>query len=249
MVMEDVIIQSEERNRFNGIMEKLFSGRYSDPQMLWAEINKLGFFLPLPCRVLYFYKTEPSGLHRIVDSVSPLHCSFGSEMAAIIGNTGFEEKITEIGMLAEKEHLYVTHGNYATTIQEIPSNFFQAKETMKWLKEIGGKEGVYSYEEILLNLTLKRLRTFDEAQLLATRFWEPLLKDGSRRVVPLNIFVEELIRNTFNLRATALTLNIHYNTGRNYLEEVQNILNLRLDETNHRLILMLARQIAMEKGQ
>lgn len=249
MVMEDVIIQSEERNKINNIMEKLFSGRHADPQLLSNEIKKLGFFMPLPCRILYFYKMEAGNLHRIVSSLSPLNCSFGSEMAAIVGNLEFEKRLEEVRAIAEKEQFFVTYGNPAVDFSDIPSAFFQAKETMKWLKEIGRKEGVYAYEQILLNLAMKRFLVLDEAHLLASRYWEPLLKKSSKNAVPLAAFTEELIRNNYNLRATASVLSIHYNTGRNYLEEVEEILKIKLDNPDHRLMLMLAHHVAMEKGQ
>jgi len=61
--------------------------------------------------------------------------------------------------------------------------------------------------------------------------------------------LSSLILCDFNAKKLADELHIHYNTARNYLREIEELLRVDLDNRLHRLALSLANQIDIAKSK
>jgi purine catabolism regulator len=91
-------------------------------------------------------------------------------------------------------------------------------------------------------MLLQSMTKLPEAKDVWTRSWSPLEEDTSqaRRSLPLKALAAMLVARDFNARSCAEGPHLHYNTVRNYLKEIETLLNVDLNNPYHRLGMTLA---------
>jgi sugar diacid utilization regulator len=168
-----------------------------------------------------------------------LACRLGDLLVGLVS----EKRVSQVELLVPEVYQAMILGPLAEDTTELSGSFNRAKEALFWLKNRGAAPGIYRHENIIVDREMEVFSCRDGAGKIWARYWRPLGDRAPKQAVPLEKFARELIRSNFTLRACSRNLAVHYNTGRNYLMVLENILNLSLENEQDRFGLILAERI------
>lgn len=243
MVMNEVLIDDSERKKLHSLLERLLSGRYSDFSNLSSQFKNLRLQLPIPCVILLLHKTNTIALEREIQSITPLNCLIGEQFVLILNPNKFEEKQENIRKIIKENEIFGIHSGIIKNIENISHVFLEILEGMTWIKRFEMPSNLYSYYDILLKIGISKFSELKESITIVKRYWDPIKTIQHRNAVSMELFSAKLIESNFNLSKTSTNINVHYNTARNYLEELENKLNINLNDTESRFLFMLAQYI------
>lgn len=241
MVMDEVLVIDSERQRLNSFLERLLTGKYTDPEMLLCKFRNMKLRFPLPCNLLFFYETNMIFAQREIQPLTPLNCLLGEQMVLIMSPKELEEKHEKIKKITEKNGIFGIYSKVIESMDEIATIFSEIRESMTWIKRLSVAGGFYSYGDILVKIGISRFSELNEASVIVKRYWTPLKDIPNRGAVSMEKFVTTLIDANFNLSKVAADLNVHYNTVRNYQEKLEKMLNIDIGDSESRFLVMLAR--------
>lgn len=243
MVMDEVLIISSEKQKLQSLLERILTGRYSDPDVIFSQFNTLRLRFPLPCVILLLYFGNTPAIHKEMQPFTQLNCLMGEQMILVMSPGELREKIGMIQSFAEANNILGIYSNTVDRIDDIPNAFSEVRENMAWIKNLSIRGGFYSFSDLLLKIGISRFAQLEEGDAIVKKYWVPLKECGKKTAIPMDIVASSLIDCNFNLSKTALRLNVHYNTMRNYLDELENLLNVTLEDPESRFLLVLARYL------
>lgn len=245
MVMDEVLMIDSTRQKINTLLERVLMGRHSDPALLRSQLATLNFTLPVPCHVLLFYKNDVSLLQRELQQITPLFCILGEQMVLILSPAILEKHREYLEEIALKNGIYGIYSEKINDNTTIATVFFDLRESISQIEKSEIKPGLHSYTKILAKISMARFSQMHEAKNILKKYWQPLAISDKRRAVPLQAFASSLIDYNFNFSKIAENLNVHYNTVRNYSEEIEKILNIDLDNPDARFLLTMGKNLAV----
>jgi purine catabolism regulator len=239
ILTEQELTRKQRNEEINQVMERLLLGSYNDPQLVLRTFQRWNVRPPLPCRVAVF---DVDGAEVILGGKSEtarLFTKIGNLTACIKkANTLEEDRIffDDFGIVGGI-------GSQANTFDEIKTSFSEAKTVYFFSKKDPLAKHPVFYEDMLFELSLNKFSTIEEATGLWKKYWKPLKERKKASYVSLERFASSYIDSNFNLTACSKSLNIHYNTARNYLTALENALGLSFVKTRDCHLLFLARQL------
>lgn len=112
---------------------------------------------------------------------------------------------------------------------------------LAWIRASDLPPDIYLHEEFCLYSLFDSLGRLPESKSVWKRYWEPLKnKTGSKRSLSYTELAEALISSDFNAKRCSEKLHLHYNTVRNYIDELEAYLNVKITDQYHRIGIMLA---------
>ena len=235
-------------NRWGVKKEKFFEGLcldiYNDPEMVRANLEELGVTLPPRCTLAVASSGREAAPPRWTPPEALFHYRLGDLWTGLLPGDPEGAK-RQWGPRAEAAGVHLALGGAVQHPLDVSRSYQEAKRTFDWLREFALPPGVYLHEELSLYALLDSLARLPEARGVYRRYWEPLQEEpaGGRRSLPLRDLAKALIQGDFNARLCAQNLHLHYNPVRNYLEELERLLDLDLGNPHHRLGLVLAYHI------
>lgn len=240
LTLENTLAHSETVAKRERFLEDLCLGFYDNPAIITERAHELGIKLTFPALVIF--EVSASGNDPCFWAPLPA-LSFHKENYWVIITDAKEVKKERLQTLAKEKDLWFLVSSNAYEPLEIHRSYKEVKHVLEWVRNFDTPlpSGVYHSYESTLYAVLLNLRKLPESESLWKRYWKPLLdvKPGRRAVTALQL-VNSLIKCDFNAKLTAEDLHLHYNTVRNYLSELEDILHLDLKNNRHRLALVLA---------
>lgn len=239
--LEIAILSSKKVLKKERFLEGLCFGMYCDPNMIRINLQELGIPLSLPVTVLIVSTADGLSTPRW-SSPSQLSYRLGNTWVTLIDESETAAWKKSLAPVAEQAGFHFSFGGKAADLMEIPRSYQEARRTFSLLRDFALPPGVYLYEELSLYGLLQSMTKLPEAKDVWTRYWSPLEEDTSqaRRSLPLKELAAMLVARDFNARSCADGLHLHYNTVRNYLKEIETLLNVDLNNPYHRLGMTLA---------
>lgn len=231
--------QMAKRERF---FEGLCLDAYSDPGMIHANLRDMGIQFPSVSRIVMVSPLLESTPLNWQAPYSPLNYRLGNIW---VGLVPFKNKNAvpppEYETQIREENYFAAFGGPIKSPLEVGRSYREARRTLTWIRNFSLKSGIYQYDELSLYALLDSLIRLPEATGVWKRYWEPLSIDSlqKKRSVSLKELAIALIEADFNARLCSLWLHLHYNTVRNYIEDLQHLLGLDLSLAHHRLGLTL----------
>lgn len=229
-------------------LENLCHGTYNNANLARERGKALGIKVPEPSRVIGITSMDfdSSAYHPSFD----LCFNLADHWICIEDHKKIEEELERITLEAEKRNLIVIIGSLANTIEEISNSFEETRKAIRWLKKFRPVQHVHHSDNMAFYMLLSQIAQLPEADNLLKRYWIPLQECSKRKTMPLQEVVKSLLEANFNAKKCSEEIHIHYNTLRNYIEDIENILKLDLSNRFHRTALTLAAFISelKEKG-
>lgn len=231
--------QMANRERF---FEGLCLDAYSDPGMIHANLSDMGIKFPAKSRIVMvspLLESEPLNWQA---PSSPLNYKLGNTWVGLVPFKHSKATLSsEHESRIKEENHFAAFGGLIESPLEVGRSYREARRTLTWVRNFSLKAGIYQYDELSLYALLDSLIRLPEATGVWKRYWEPLLFDSSqkKRSVSMKELVIALIEADFNARLCSLWLHLHYNTVRNYIEDLQELLGIDLNSAHHRLGLTL----------
>lgn len=229
------------RERF---FEGLCLGIYNGEEMIAANLKELGVTLPPSSRVMIAAADEAGALNGWLPPEVPLSYRLGHFWTGLLpapagGRDNEDGRMPFEGDGGDR--LYFALGSVARTPAEISRSYREANRMIAFIRSSALSPGVYLHEEFCLYSLFDGLNRLPEAEGVWKRYWEPLLRgaDGRRGAQRLEL-ARALIAADFNARLCSKKLHLHYNTIRNYIDELEDYLGIELPNRHHRLGLTLA---------
>jgi len=249
LMKERFLSHTEHQDEISRIIELLVLGSHFDKEQVFSFFKKWRIPFPTPCRVALYRSSD--GKKISTNQRGYLFCS--SIIAGFITTLIPWKESDSIWKpentikILQTLHRPVSLGSTAANLEEIKNSFDQAKKLLlhveKKKQSIENSQGVFLYDDMAFELAISLFAEIPEAKSLWEKYWKPLKAEGKSKCVPLQEFASELIDSNLNLSLCAKQLNIHYNTARNYLEEVNKTLGFSFSDSKHFLSFCLARQI------
>lgn len=219
-------------------LENLCHGTYNDANLARERGKSLGINLPEPCRVVGVTSMDfnSSAYHPTFD----LCFNLADQWVCIEDSNKIEREMERIKKEAKKRDLLVVIGSLASSIDDIGESFEEMRKAMRWLKKFKPVQNVHQSENLSFYILLSRMAQLPESQHLMKRYWFPLKSCSNRKTLPLQEVARALIEANFNAKKCAENIHIHYNTLRNYIEDIERILKLDLSNRFHRTALTMA---------
>ena len=237
---------SAKRERF---LENLCLGSYQNQDMAAQRAKNLGVSIPFPCQVFGVATMERITLPLWMPPYENRY-ALGNFWVVIESSKKLEQDAETLHEIARDNHLWIAMGSVADDFPGIQRSYEETKKALYWIRDFKPRPGLYRFSDLALHALLGRLSRMPESEGLWKRFWMPLKTiDSSRRAIPLEDVLNSLILCDFNAKKSADLLHIHYNTARNYLREIEELLRVDLNNRLHRLALSLAHQIEIAKSK
>lgn len=249
MVMDEVLTIDLTRQKMDSLMERILLGRHSDACVIRDQFRELHLQFPLPCVLLIFYKEDLALMPRELQLISPFSCILGEQMIMVMSLETFEEKLTLIHEIAVQNDILGIHSRTVSNMTDISPTFSALRYNMSWMEKHDIHAGFYSHSDLLVRIGVARFSELREFEQILEKYWMPLTSAGKKRSVSLQSFAATMIDNNFNLAKTASDLSIHYNTARNYYEEIGHTLDVDLETSETRLALMLSRNVSKLRSE
>ena len=231
--------QMAKRERF---FEGLCLDVYSDPGMIHANLRDMGIQFPTTSRIVMVSPLLESESLDWQAPYSPLNYRLGNTWIGLVPlKNSKAAPPSEYETQIREENYFAAFGGPINSPLEVGRSYREARRTLTWVRNFSLKAGIYQYDELSLYALLDSLIRLPEATGVWKRYWEPLLFDSSqkKRSVSMKELVIALIEADFNARLCSLWLHLHYNTVRNYIEDLQYLLRIDLSLAHHRLGLTL----------
>lgn len=226
-----------KRERF---LENVCLGFYDNSAIITERAQELRIKLTFPSLVIL--EVSPSGNDQCIWTSFPALSFHRGNYWVIIADAK-EVKKERLQALAHEKNLWFLVSSIACEPIEIHRSYREVKQVLEWVENFNTPlpPGVYHYYESNLYAVLSNLGKLPESESLWKRYWKPLLdiKTGRHAVTALQL-MNSLIKCDFNAKLTAKDLHLHYNTVRNYLSELEDLLHVDFMNSHHRLALVLA---------
>jgi len=248
MVMDEVLVMNSERQQIDALIKRVLTGQYSEPEMLMDQFKKMNLLFPMPCVLLLFHIKDMVANRRELQQMSPIYFLFGEQLIIILNPREMDEKMGLIKIITEKSKILGMYSEQIDKIEQIETVFSEMRKCMTSIKHLTTSCGLFPYIDILMKASIYKFASTDEANAVLKKYWHPLM--GMKKyAVDMEKFVCCLVENNFNIARTAIELNVHYNTARNYLNEMEEVLNLSTENPDSRFLLSLASKIVTQNSQ
>lgn len=238
LALEAVYASNKDVARRERFLENLCLGFYNNSAIINERAQQLGLKLSFPSSVILGVPTSGDDIHRWTP---PFKLAYRMGNSWVIIADVREYKKEELQALAEAKGLWFLIGTQASGPLEIYRSYQEVKGALDWVRNFDAPAGVYHFYELALYALLSNLGRLPEAESLWERYWKPLLesKPGRHAISALQLACS-LIQCDFNAKRAAEVLHLHYNTIRNYLNDLENLLHIDLKNSHHRLALTLS---------
>jgi purine catabolism regulator len=240
-IIEERLISSKIQAQKERFLENLCLGMYNDPDLALQKAKSLDILLPDDPAVLVVAPRDQEHSYLPTPIYTSLYAyRIGFNWVCIDSSSRIEENRLHIDKLARENDLWISMGSPAKDIQGIARSYSEAKKSYFWLREFRPEAGFYAFNNLLVQTLFSQVVKLPEAKDLWERYWLPLKTDkGTRRIFSLAEVAKTLIQQDFNARKAAEVLHLHYNTIRNYIEELERTLGISLDDQLNRQALIL----------
>lgn len=239
-IFETRILSLEIRAKKERFIENLCLGTYNSSEMVFARANELGFEIPEKASVLEVATIERKRI-PCWKPPYPLTLQIANQWVSIVDTETLEREFNKFSRIAKEKKLWISLGTPIKGWENIRHSYEDSKRGLQWLREFQPFPGVYRYKELALYSFLTKAITLPEANGLWQRFWSPLLEEPpNRRAIPLLKVAKALVKSDFNQKQCAESLHLHYNTARNYITELEKMLQIDLTKRLHRMALVLS---------
>jgi purine catabolism regulator len=243
-IMEERLISSKLQAHKERFLENLCLGMYNDAKIVQQKAQSLDISFPDDPAVLIVASRDQERSHLPTPIYSSLQVHayrIGFNWVCIDSASNIEKNKQHIDELARENDLWISMGSPAKDVLGLARSYSEAKKSYFWLREFKPVAGFYSFNNLLVQTLFSQVVKLPEAKDLWDRYWLPLKTDkNTRRIFPLTEVAKTLIKQDFNARKAAEILHLHYNTIRNYIEELERVLGISLDDQLNRQALILA---------
>lgn len=239
--IESALFSRQTNARRERFLENLCLGAYTNEAIACERAKNLGVHISLPATVIHICS---------VDRAAPLGASpplpLGYKLAewwiCVESEVSLRDKLEEYKVLAAEKKLWFALGGSATKFLGLAHSYEESRRALCWLRRFHPQPGVYRHDELTLHAFMNKVTALPEAENLWERFWQPLVATGSgrKKTVSFEDLAATLIRCDFNGKQCARELHMHYNTFRNYLAEVEDLLHIDTSNHLHRIALELS---------
>ncbi len=240
LALEAALVSNEAMAKRERFLENVCLGFYDSSAIITERAQELRIKLTFPSLVML--EVSASGNDPRLWTPFPA-LSFRRENHWVIIADAKEVKKEKLQALAKEKDLWFLVSSNANNPLEIHRSYKEVKQVLQWVKNFDTPlpPGVYHSYESNLYAVLSNLGKLPESESLWKRYWKPLLdiKTGRHAVTALQL-MNSLIKCDFNAKLTAKDLHLHYNTVRNYLSELEDLLHVDFMNSHHRLALVLA---------
>lgn len=231
---------SAKRERF---FEGLCLDIYNDPEMIRINLNELGVVLPSSYRVIVAVSPDGTAFDGWVQPESILHYRLGHFWTGLVacrdGDGSFDHLREGRG-----EKIFFAIGGIAKQATDISRSYQEASRVIGWIRSSALPTGVYLHEELCLYALFDGIGRLPEAKSVWKRYWEPLRREGqNKKSLSFVELAEALVSSDFNVKLCSQRLHLHYNTVRNYIEDFESFLDIKIADRHHKMGLVLASHI------
>lgn len=230
--------------------ERFFEGLcldiYNDEGMIDANFGELKVALPRTSRIIIAVSGDDHPFEGWIPPEVPLSYRLGHFWTGLIPYHEHRDEREAKNFLAELKRdkgdaIFFALGGVIRSPIEISRSYQEANRTMGWVRSSGLPPGVYLHEELCLYALFDSLGRLPEAKSVWKRYWEPLLRTPETRKSLSRVeLAEALISSDFNARLCSEKLHLHYNTVRNYIDNFETYLDVKIADQHHRLGITLA---------
>jgi purine catabolism regulator len=230
--------QLAKRERF---FEGLCLDVYSDLEMIKANLKDMGVKIPQISRIVMISPIDESAALVWQEPYTPLSYKLGNIWVGLVPSVDMESsQYAEYESLAREAGYFVAFGGLINSPLGIGRSYREARQTLNWARNFSLHAGVYQYDELSLYALLDSLIRLPEATGVWKRYWEPIINmSQKKKSVSMQDLAVVLIEADFNAKLCSEWLHLHYNTVRNYIEELQQLLGVNLNMPHHQLGLTL----------
>jgi len=227
-----------QRDQF---LQNLCLGTYNNEEMVTQRAKELNINIPDETIVLLTCSTKDTYAPPLWRPPFSLSYKHANQWISIASSADYKSHYTDLLKTAKDEKLWIAVGSTVKSWENIKISYDEAKRALDWLRKFRPTPGIYRYGELAMHTLLNKLATLPEAKGLWKRYWAPVLYENStRRAVPLGEVAKALISSDFNIKECAKSLHLHYNTVRNYVRELEGVLQIDLNNRLHRLAITLS---------
>lgn len=227
--------------------ERFFEGlcldAYSNPGMIHANLRDMGIKFTSKSRIAMVTPIFESAPLNWEEPYSILNYRLGNIWVGLIPFKNNKDVPFSLdGTQTKEDDYFITLGGPVKSPHEVSRSYREARRTLTWVRNFSLKPGIYQHDELSLYALLGSLIRLPEATSVWKRYWEPLLLDSSekKRIITLKELAIAMIEADFNARLCSLWLHLHYNTVRNYIEDMEHLLGVDLSLAHHKTGLTLA---------
>jgi purine catabolism regulator len=238
-ILEASAFGQEKPAQKEQFLQNLCLGTYNNPQMAIGRASELGIRLPEELLVLQIASTGNGPLPQWRPPFS-LTYTIANQWICLVTSEDLKRHRKHLVEAARNKGLWIAIGGEAKGWEQIQRSYEEAKRALAWVREFKPVPGIYQFGELALHTFLRKIVTLPEADGLWQRFWSPLVTDApKRKAVPLMEVAKALVKSNFNAKKCADMLHLHYNTVRNNISDLENLLQIDLKNKLHRFALTL----------
>lgn len=235
---------SARRERF---FEELCLDIYNDESMINANLEELNVTLSETSRVIVAVSDDDPPFEGWEPPEVPLSYRLGHFWTGLISCREYEDRRKDdkffLKILKNDRggKIYFALGSVIKKPGEISRSYQEASRMIGWIRSSAFPPGVYQHEELCLYSLFDSLGRLPEARSVWKRYWEPLLQStGTKKSLSRLELAEALIVSDFNAKLCSEKLHLHYNTVRNYIDDLERHLDVKVGDQHHRLGITLA---------
>lgn len=241
MTLEKELLAVNRKGRREILLEKLLMDQESNTEVLKQQMKLINCEIPERSRIMVMprksYEKMPSGQKKIFH----LYCLIADFLVSIVPCESFEREQQTVMEIARSFCCPIVFSDICTQLGDYHKAFAETREALMYLLGFQeGTSGVFPCRKILLRRIFKEFSQSQGARQLLEKIWYPLENAKNTKTISYLSFVRALVESNFNLKRCAESLHIHYNTARNYYDDVESILDLSLDESVNQLSLLTA---------
>lgn len=243
LLLESIRFDSPLAINKSEITERLILGCHINEKHLKEFISMWGITSLFPCRVAIYRRGEKDQKNLKHPLNHKLFCLIGDLVVTILTCQSKCDDIKEIEKSFGETEKVIALSDIANNVEDIHKSFSSAKAILPHLENNKFSPGCYCYDDLLLDYALYWFANIEQGKLLWERYWSPIKNSKRQGNLPLEIFAKALINSNYNFKACSKSLNLHYNTVRNYYIYLEETLLLSLDNPINRTALHLSELI------
>lgn len=136
--------------------------------------------------------------------------------------------------------LYMGVGGNTNKLEDYYSSYQQARQTLNVVKNRFREKSFALFDEMGSYALLREMKDSSLTTLFLEKYIEPLLKYSAEKNADLFHTLRTFLHNHGNLSKTANSLYIHRSSLLYRMEKIESLLEIKLDDPDHRFNLMLA---------
>lgn len=239
--IESALFSRQTNARRERFLENLCLGAYTNEAIAAERAKNLGVQISLPATVIHICSVDraaPLG----VSSPLPLCYKLAEWWTCVESEASLRDKLEKYKDLVAEKKLWLALGGPATKLLDLARSYEESRRSLRWLRRFHPLPGVYRHDELTLHAFMNKVTTLPEAENLWEQFWKPLITadPGRKKAVSFENLAATLVRCDFNGKQCARELHMHYNTFRNYLAEIEDLLHIDTSNHLHRIALELS---------